>query len=154
MSSPSVAAAMRTLAGLTDLSDQVGVLSLVREMRGELATTMGIEITEFTPERVVATMPVAGNRQPYGLLHGGASAALAETLGSFHGVADRRRQGGARHRAELHAPPISDRWRRHGGVACPSPSGAPCRTFEIVVSDEGGRRLCTARLTVLFRETR
>ena len=46
---------------------------------------MGIEIIEFTPERVVATMPVAGNRQPFGLLHGGASAALAETMGSFHG---------------------------------------------------------------------
>ena len=57
----------------------------MRTMRGELAENMGIEIIEFTPERVVATMPVDGNRQPFGLLHGGASAALAETMGSFHG---------------------------------------------------------------------
>ncbi len=50
---------------------------------GELGTTMGIRITEAGPERVVATMPVEGNRQPYGLLHGGASAVLVETLGSI-----------------------------------------------------------------------
>ena len=43
---------------------------------------MGIEITEWDPKRVVGTMPVAGNLQPYGLLHGGANATLAETIGS------------------------------------------------------------------------
>ena len=43
---------------------------------------MGIKITEASPQRVVGTMPVAGNTQPYGLLHGGASCVLAETLGS------------------------------------------------------------------------
>src|SRR5689334_4111527 len=47
-----------------------------------LVERMGIEITEATPERVVGTMPVEGNSQPYGLLHGGASCVLAETLGS------------------------------------------------------------------------
>src|ERR1700754_1414353 len=51
-------------------------------MRGELNEKLGIEIIEVSPERVVATMPVDGNRQPYGLLHGGASAALAETGGA------------------------------------------------------------------------
>ena len=43
---------------------------------------MGIELVAWTREKVVGRMPVAGNRQPYGLLHGGASAVLAETLGS------------------------------------------------------------------------
>ena len=49
---------------------------------GELARKLGIEFTELAVERLVATMPVAGNPQPAGLLHGGASAVLAETLGS------------------------------------------------------------------------
>ena len=53
---------------------------------GALGERMGIEITEATPERVVATMPVEGNTQPYGLLHGGASCVLAETLGSVGAV--------------------------------------------------------------------
>jgi len=46
---------------------------------GALATRMGITLTEVSPERVVGTMPVDGNTQPYGLLHGGASCVLAET---------------------------------------------------------------------------
>ena len=48
-----------------------------------LMQRMGIEVLEATPERLVATMPVEGNTQPYGLLHGGASVVLAETLGSI-----------------------------------------------------------------------
>ena len=50
---------------------------------GTLAERMGIEILEAAPDRLVATMPVEGNTQPYGLLHGGASVVLAETLGSI-----------------------------------------------------------------------
>ena len=52
------------------------------EALGELNVRLGIEIVDWTPERMVATMPVDGNRQPYGLLHGGASCVLAEMLGS------------------------------------------------------------------------
>ncbi|MBV9870651.1 MAG: hotdog fold thioesterase, partial [Frankiaceae bacterium] len=44
---------------------------------------MGIEFSEFSTERIVARMPVEGNRQPYGLLHGGASCVLAESMGSM-----------------------------------------------------------------------
>ena len=84
--SASTAAAMRELVSLPNLGDTARVLELARAIRGELATTMRIEFTEFTAERLTATMPVDGNRQPYGLLHGGANAVLAETLGSFHGV--------------------------------------------------------------------
>lgn len=50
---------------------------------GTLPGRMGIKIVEASPERIVGTMPVAGNTQPYGLLHGGASCVLAETLGSL-----------------------------------------------------------------------
>src|SRR5439155_25565652 len=44
---------------------------------------LGMEFVEVGPERVTARMPVAGNVQPYGLLHGGATAALCETIASF-----------------------------------------------------------------------
>ncbi|OII68444.1 PaaI family thioesterase, partial [Streptomyces sp. CC77] len=50
---------------------------------GHLGNRMGVQIVEAAPDRVVGTMPVEGNTQPYGLLHGGASAVLAETLGSI-----------------------------------------------------------------------
>jgi len=50
---------------------------------GALATRLGIEWVELGAERVVARMPVEGNTQPYGILHGGATAALCETVASF-----------------------------------------------------------------------
>src|SRR5436853_3098563 len=50
---------------------------------GALGSRMGITVIEASPQRVVATMPVEGNTQPYGLLHGGASVVLAESLGSL-----------------------------------------------------------------------
>ena len=53
---------------------------------GELDTKMGVRILEQSAERVVATMPVEGNRQSFGLLHGGASVAFAEALGSWAAV--------------------------------------------------------------------
>ena len=58
---------------------------------GELDVKMGVCILEQSAERVVATMPVEGNRQSFGLLHGGASVAFAEALGSWAAV--------------IHAPP-------------------------------------------------
>ena len=51
---------------------------------GALADKMGIELVEFTLEKAVARMPVAGNSQPVGLLHGGAYVVLGESLGSMH----------------------------------------------------------------------
>ena len=102
-------AGTRAIAALPHPPDPALVLPILREMRGELAEKLGIEITEFTRERVVATMPVGGNRQPFGLLHGGASAALAETMGSFHGSLvgaglSRRRDALLRGRARAGAP--------------------------------------------------
>ena len=60
--------------------------ALAAQGNGSLADRMGIEITEASAERVVGTMPVEGNTQPYGLLHGGASVLLAETIGSTAGT--------------------------------------------------------------------
>lgn len=121
---------------------------------GALAETMGITITEATPERVVGTMPVTGNTQPFGLLHGGASCVLAETLGSIgatmHGATvDRPAALGVDINATHH------RAVRDGtvtGVATPLHRGITVATYEIVIDDAQGRRVCTARLTCLLRE--
>ena len=120
---------------------------------GRLGELMGIEITEASTERVVGTMPVAGNTQPFGLLHGGASCVLAETLGSvgalMHGqTVDRPFAVGVDINATHH------KGARSGlvtGVATPVHLGRTMATYEIVVTDETGERVCTARITCLLR---
>ncbi|MFJ3942019.1 PaaI family thioesterase [Streptomyces griseoaurantiacus] len=119
---------------------------------GHLGTRMGVRIVEASAERVVGTMPVEGNTQPYGLLHGGASAVLAETLGSvgamLHGGSGRLAVG-----VDLNC--THHRGARSGlvtGVATPLHRGRSTATYEIVISDEDGRRVCSARLTCMLRE--
>lgn len=133
-------------------SDQAEVLRAVHAFRGELNERMGIEITEFGPERVVASMPVAGNRQPFGLLHGGANGVLAESLGSFHatllGGPDRLAVGielNCTHHRSAYDGTVQ-------GVSIPLHTGRTLLTFGIVISDERERRICTARLTCLLRD--
>ncbi len=120
------------------------------DLLGEVATIhdrMGIQISEAGAQRVVGTMPVEGNRQPFGLLHGGASCVLAESLGSIgatmHGYPDRVAVGvdinATHHRA------VSDGVVT--GVASPVHLGRSMACYEIVISDETGRRVCTARIT-------
>src|SRR3954467_11646642 len=121
---------------------------------GALGERMGIQITEATPERVVATMPVEGNTQPYGLLHGGASAVLAETLGS---VGSMPRGGSSKIAVGVALNCTPHRGARSGlvtGVATPVHRGRSTATYEIVISDEQERRVCTARLTCLLRDVR
>jgi uncharacterized protein (TIGR00369 family) len=118
-----------------------------------LPTKMGIEITEWDPKRVVATMPVAGNLQPYGLLHGGANATLAETIGS---VAAALNAAEGRVALGLELSCTHHRAARKGlvtGVATPVHVGRSTSTFEIVITDEDGKRTCTARLTCIVRDS-
>ncbi|MFJ8930349.1 PaaI family thioesterase [Streptomyces sp. NPDC102364] len=119
---------------------------------GHLGTRMGIEMKEASAERVVGTMPVEGNTQPYGLLHGGASAVLAETLGSvgamLHGGSGRIAVG-----VDLNC--THHRSARSGlvtGVATPLHRGRSTATYEIVITDEQDRRVCSARLTCMLKE--
>ncbi|MEN3300606.1 MAG: 1,4-dihydroxy-2-naphthoyl-CoA hydrolase [Pseudonocardia sp.] len=119
----------------------------------QLAEKMGIEIVSRSLEEVVGRMPVAGNRQPYGLMHGGASGVLAETLGStlsaLHALPERFPVG-----VELactHHRAATDGWVT--GVARPLHVGRSTSTTEIVLTDEQGRRICTAKLTCLHRDT-
>jgi len=114
---------------------------------GGLNEKMGIEIVEATPGRVVATMPVEGNTQPYGLLHGGASVVLAETLGSvgsaLHAQPDRLAVGieiNASHHRSATSGTVT-------GTATAIHLGRTSATYEVVVTDERGKRVCTSRIT-------
>jgi uncharacterized protein (TIGR00369 family) len=119
---------------------------------GTLAERMGIEFVEVSPDRLVATMPVAGNTQPYGLLHGGASVVLAETLGSIgaaiHAGPDRVAIG-------LDINASHHRAARSGlvtGVATPVHAGSTVVSYQVEISDDEGRRVCTSRITCLLRD--
>ena len=135
---------------MTTPAQQALLDDLLRKWEGTgelLADRMGIAVTDTDPNRLTATMPVAGNRQPYGLLHGGASAVLAETVGSMA--------------AALHAGPdhiavgIELNCSHHRSatqglvtaVCTPLRVGRTVSSFEIVLRDERDRRICTARLT-------
>ena len=113
---------------------------------------MGIKIIEASPRRVVGTMPVAGNTQPYGLLHGGASCVLAESLGSLGSVLH---AGPDRVAVGIEISATHHRGATHGevtGVATLLYGGRTVTTYEIVITDELGRRVCTSRLTCMLRD--
>jgi len=119
---------------------------------GALAEKMGIELVELSAERAVATMPVSGNTQPIGLLHGGAHVVLAESLGSFA--------------ANVHAHPwgyavgIELNASHHGSISegvvtgtCTAVKlGKTLTTHEIKMTDEKGRLLSTVRITNFLRQ--
>jgi uncharacterized protein (TIGR00369 family) len=118
----------------------------------QLNEKVGMKLLEVTAERVVGTIPVEGNLQPYGLLHGGANAVLAEALGSvvaaLNAGADRAAMG-------LELSCTHHRAVRSGlvtGVATPVHVGRGTITTEIVITDDQGRRTCTARLTCVVRD--
>lgn len=117
---------------------------------GALGKKMGIEIIEASPQRLVATMPVAGNTQPLGLLHGGASAVLAESLGSIgtqlHAGPERRVVGvdiNATHHKSATKGIVT-------AVATAISLGRTMCSYEIVITNEDGQRICTARITCLI----
>jgi len=125
----------------------------VASLPGSLMEKLGMEFVEVGPERVTARMPVAGNVQPYGLLHGGATAALCETIASF-GTAmlagpDRLVMG-----IELNVNHI--RSVRTGFVTAtgtPLHVGRTTAVWDMQVHDEEGRLVAVSRLTLAIRET-
>ncbi|MEI6671077.1 MAG: hotdog fold thioesterase [Actinomycetes bacterium] len=115
-----------------------------------LDAKMGIQIIEATPQRLVGTMPVEGNTQPFGLLHGGANVVLAESLGSvgahLHAGPDRRVVGvdiNATHHKAATSGVVT-------GVATAITLGKTLCSYEVVISNEAGERTCTARITCLI----
>ncbi|WP_328521566.1 hotdog fold thioesterase [Kribbella sp. NBC_00359] len=117
-------------------------------MEGTLLQLMGIVVSEATPDRVVATMPVKGNTQPYGLLHGGASCVLAESLGSIGSALHAAGYGKVAVGVDINA--THHRAVREGtvtGVATPIYLGRTTTSYEVVVTDDRAKRVCTARIT-------
>lgn len=132
---------------------QVDPLSALRARgMGSLAEKMGISMVEFTRDRAVATMPVEGNTQPFGLLHGGAYCVLGETLGSVH----------ASFLAPTGKVPVGiDINATHTGsavagmvtaVCTPIHTGRSLAVHEIVISDANGRRCSTVRITNMYKD--
>lgn len=117
---------------------------------GALDQKLGILITEAEIGRVVGTMPVAGNTQPMGLLHGGANVVLAESLGSigtslFAGPT--RKIVGVDINATHHKSATSGLVT---GVATAISLGKTLCSWEIVITNENNERTCTARITCLI----
>jgi uncharacterized protein (TIGR00369 family) len=126
-------------------------LEIIRERGGgALGIKMGIEIIEASPQRLVATMPVEGNTQPIGLLHGGASVVLAETLGSvgsaLHAGPNRMIVGvdiNATHHKSATEGVVT-------AVATALSLGKTLCSYDVVITNEKGERTCTARITCLI----
>jgi 1,4-dihydroxy-2-naphthoyl-CoA hydrolase len=134
-----------------DIAQQI-IAGFAEVSQDTLVGRMGITISEASAERVTGSMPVDGNTQPYGLLHGGASCVLAETVGSLgaalHAGAGRFTVGveisATHHRAVAAGRVTAVATRLHGGQSI--------ATYEIVIRDDQGRRVCTSRLTCLIRD--
>jgi len=119
---------------------------------GNLGIRMGIQVSHAAPDRIMATMPVEGNTQPYGLLHGGASAVLAETLGSIGAMLH---AGPGRMAVGVDLNVTHHRAGKSGkvtGVATPLHLGRSTASYEIVITDDNDKRICTGRLTCLIRD--
>ena len=118
--------------------------------RGTLDKKMGIEIIEASPQRLVGTMPVEGNQQPFGLLHGGANVVLAESLGSvgthLH-AGPTRRIVGIEINASHHKSAISGVVT---GVATAVTLGKTLCTYNVEITNDKGEKTCTARITCLI----
>ena len=115
-----------------------------------LANALGIEITELAPQRVVATMPVDDRtRQPFGILHGGASVALAETVASIAGTMNVDLEANVVVGVEINANHI--RAKREGvvtGTATPIHIGRSTQVWEVRIVDEQQRTICVSRCTL------
>ena len=119
---------------------------------GAMAEKMGIILTQVSAQSVLGTMPVDGTTQPFGLLNGGASLALAETLGS---IGANVHAGKGRYAVGIEINGTHHRSATSGlvtGTATALSLGRNVAVYEIVITDERDKRLCTARLTCLLRD--
>jgi uncharacterized protein (TIGR00369 family) len=121
---------------------------------GELARKMGIEFLELSAQHSVATMPVEGNRQVVGLLHGGAHVVLAESLGSMSSAIH---AGPGRIAVGIEINATHSKAIREGVVTatCEALSlGRSLATHQITMRDEAGNRLSTVRMTNFLADQR
>ena len=118
--------------------------------RGALDKKMGIEITEASPQRLVGRMPVEGNTQPFGLLHGGANVVLAESLGS---VGTHLHAGPSRRIVGIEISASHHKSATEGyvtAVATAVTLGKTLCTYNVEITNDRGEKTCTARITCLI----
>lgn len=132
-----------------------GPAFLESTLHSPLIDVMGIRFVDLDPGNprvLVATMPVEGNTQPFGLLHGGASCVLAETVGSVGAGLHAASMGAIAVGVEINA---SHHRAVRGGIVTATGRalqlGSSLASYEIVIEDDAGRRVCTARLTCMIR---
>ena len=124
------------------------------DVTSALDEKLGIEMIDWDPDRVTARMPVEGNTQPYGILHGGATCSLVETVGSY---AAALAAGPGAHVVgiELNATYLLPATSGHVTAVCtPVGSEPPLATFVIEVADDRGQTTASARLTCMVRPGR
>lgn len=134
------------------MTEPTDLVPLMNAQLGALAAAMGVVITEASAAQVAATMPVEGNTQPYGLLHGGASAVLAETVGS---IAAAIHGGPGRYPVGIELSCSHHKSARSGlvtAVARPVSLGRTLATHIIEITNDQGQLVCSARLTCLLRD--
>ena len=137
---------------MSDVATSEGLEWATARGMGALAEKMGIEFTEFSIERSVGTMPVEGNTQPVGLLHGGAYVVLGESLGS---MAANLHAGPGRLAVGVDINATHTRSATSGivtGVCTPIHLGRSIAVHEIVVTDDQGRRCSTIRITNMIQD--
>jgi uncharacterized protein (TIGR00369 family) len=132
---------------VTSTDDRQDLPSGYTDLGSALDAKMGLELLKLTPEEVIGRMPVTGNTQPYGLWHGGASCVLAETLASVasrvYAQPDKIAVGvdiNATHHRSVTAGWVT-------GTATALRLGRSIASYEIVLSNDAGERVCTARVT-------
>jgi len=132
------------------LKEDLGEVADRMSIKGTLMEVLGIEMVELGPDKVVATMPVnEATRQPTGILHGGASVALAETVASVgtYNLIDQKNQIAVG--LEINANHI--RGKRDGivtAVAVPLHKGRTTMVWDIKITDEEGKLVCVSRCTM------
>jgi 1,4-dihydroxy-2-naphthoyl-CoA hydrolase len=125
---------------------------LIESRGGALTDKMGIDFLELGADRSVAKMPVEGNTQVLGLLHGGAHVVLGESLGSISAAIH---AGPGRYVVGIeinatHSRSITEGWVT--GTCTALVLGRTLATHEIVMTDDQGRRLSTVRMTNMLRD--
>jgi 1,4-dihydroxy-2-naphthoyl-CoA hydrolase len=135
------------------MSEEIAIWIQKRGL-GELADRMGIQIIELSAEGGKATMPAEGNRQPLGIVHGGAYVVLAETLGS---MAATFAAGEGRHAVGIEINASHTKSANQGIITATAKAinlGRNLATHEVTVTDENGNRLSTVRITNFLRDNR
>jgi 1,4-dihydroxy-2-naphthoyl-CoA hydrolase len=130
------------------------LVAQLNAFRGEAEQAMGLTFVAASTERIVATMPVEGNRQPFGLLHGGISVAMGETLGSVLSAVNAPE---GRQAVGLEINATHHRSAADGivtGTATLVSLGRTTATVAISIRDAQDRLVCTVRLTCYLREQR